>query len=258
MYTPNEHLTTKGMTGAIKHYRGERGAAALVADLAFASERGVRLILSLGSVSSDTYLDEAGHLRMETVHRELQPFFAASEQIAPFIEDGTVWGVRFLDEPHDPAGLPPDFEVDPDELSDVFALIRAAFGDVPIGSTAPPSYMARVPGAGFASGQVVHGRLPAGFSDPIDVHRHQSALAHDHGLLYVASLNANTNPIDSETFRRMCAIDTVDFATSWQWPQGHHPMPSFEARFFDPEPAAQEAISAIPAACRRGEPDAGG
>jgi hypothetical protein len=25
MYTPNEHLTDKGMTGAVKYYRGRRG-----------------------------------------------------------------------------------------------------------------------------------------------------------------------------------------------------------------------------------------
>lgn len=80
-------------------------------------------------------------------------------------------------------------------------------------------------------------------------------LAHEHGLLFVASINANTNPIDNVTFfrtyRRMCAIPAVDFVTSWQWPPGHHPRPSFEARFTDPDPAVRAEIALIPDACRR-------
>lgn len=153
MYTPNEHLIDGGMTGSIKHYRGTRGAVVLVDDLTFAEERGVRLILTLGSVAPDDYLDEEGHLSLDDVRRELDPFFALSSEIAPFIESGTIWGIRFIDEPHDPAGYPPSFEIDPAVLSEAFALIRSHLGDVRVGSTAPPAYMARVPGAGFASGQ---------------------------------------------------------------------------------------------------------
>jgi len=255
MYTPNDRLTSNGMTGAVKHYRGIQGANRLLTDLAFARDHGVRLILTLGSVVPVTYLDEDSRFLTEVVHRELDPFFAASEDLRPFIEDGTIWGVRFLDEPHDPSGYPREFEVDPIELGEVFSLIRSWFGDVRIGSTAPPWYMAQVPNAGFAFGQVVSTNLPPGFPDPIDFHRQQSVLAHKHGLLYVASLNANTNPIDNLTFfityRRMCEIETVDFATSWQWPQGHHPLPSFETRFGDPDPGVQAEISSIPAACVR-------
>jgi hypothetical protein len=255
MYTPNEHLTDGGMTGAIKHYRGPRAAAALLEDLAFAEDRGVRLILTLGSVAPVDYLDADGHLSVDAVRRELDPFLALASEIAPFIAGGTIWGIRFIDEPHDPAGYPPAFEIDPAELSEAFALIRSHLGDVRVGSTAPPAYMARVPGAGFSCGQVIHAKLPSAYTDPVTFHRDQSALAHEHDLAYVASLNANTNAIDNETFfrdyRRMCEIETVDFATAWQWPQGHHPMPSFGARFEDTDPPVRTEISRIPAACER-------
>jgi len=255
MYTPNEHLTDAGMTGAIKAYRGPRGAEELLEDLDFAREAGVRLILTLGSVAPATYLDDERRLDMAAVEAELAPFFAMAQSIRPFIDDGTVWGIRFLDEPHDPADLPRGFEIDPDELGEAYALIAARFGDVRIGSTAPPAYMARVPGADFASGQIVHGRLPSGYGEPVDFHRGQSELAHSAGLAYVASLNANTNGIDNLTFfrdyRMTCAIETVDFATSWQWPRGHHPQPSFSERLLDADPEVRAEIDGIPAACTR-------
>ncbi len=99
-------------------------------------------------------------------------------------------------------------------------------------------------------------KISVGFEDPIDFHRQQSQLAHALGLMYLASLNANTNAIDNLTFfrtyREMCAIETVDFATSWQWPRGHHPLPSFEERWGDPSPAVQAAIAQIPAVYARG------
>lgn len=255
MYVPVDVLPQTGMTGTIAYYRGERGAEQLLADLAFAQQHGVSLIATLGTVAPVDVLDDAGHIDMSAVHRELDPFLAVAEAASPYLEDGTLWGIRFLDEPHDPAGYPPDFEVDPGELSDVYAMIREAFRDVPIGSTAPPQYMVRVSGSGLAFGQTVHGKLPPGLNDPVGFHRQQSELAHERGLLYVASINANTNPIDNVTFfctyRDMCAIPTVDFATAWQWPQGHHPQPSFEARFTDPDPGVQAEIEAIPEACRR-------
>lgn len=255
MYTPNEHLTDSGMTGSIKHYRGVRGAAALVGDLALAEARDVRLILTLGGVAPAGYLNQEGHLTMDAVQRELDPFFALSSEIAPFIESGTIWGIRFIDEPHDPAGYAASFEIDPAELAEAFAVIRSHLGDVRVGSTAPPAYMARVSGAAFACGQVIHAKLPSGYTDPVTFHRDQSVLAHEHDLAYVASLNANTNAIDNETFfrdyRRMCEIETVDFATAWQWPQGNHSMPSFEARSGDPSPSVRAEIEGIPAACQR-------
>lgn len=136
-----------------------------------------------------------------------------------------------------------------------FARIRDAFGDVRIGSTKPPGYVSRVPGTGFAAGQVVYTRLPPGYEGVIAFHREQPELAHAVGLDYVASINANSNEIDNLTFfrddRRMCAIETVDFATSWQWPQGRHPQPSFEPRFRDGNPAVREEITGIPEACAR-------
>jgi len=255
MYVPLDVLPETGMTGAIAYYRGERGARQLLVDLAIAQQYGISLIATLGAVSPVDVLDDGGHINTAAVHRELDPFLAIAGATATYAEDGTLWGIRFLDEPHDPAGCPPDFEVDPSELANAYVVIHSAFPGVPIGSTAPPQYMARVPGAGLAFGQVVHGRLPPGYDDPVTFHREQSAQAHEQGLLYIASINANTNPIDNVTFfrtyRAMCAIPTVDFATAWQWPQGHHPQPSFEARLADPDPDVQIEIAGIPDACRR-------
>jgi len=255
MYAPNEAIESTGMTGVVKAYRGERGAETLLIDLAFARDHGVRLIITLGSVAPLTYIDSDGHLDLDAVREELQPFFAIAAVVSPFIEDGTIWGIRFIDEPHDPAGLPRGSEVDPQELGGAFALILERFGDVRVGSTAPPAYMARVPGAGFASGQVVHAKIPLAYGSVIDFHEDQSALAESSGLDYVASINANTNAIDNETFfrdyRRMCEIEAVDFATSWMWPQGHHPEDSFETRFADPSHSVRQEIAGIPDACER-------
>jgi len=255
MYVPIAEAVDHAMTGTVAAYRGRSGAERLLVDLPAARASGIRLIVTLGAVAPAEYMTGDGHIDPDSVDRELEPFFAIAGEIRPYIEDGTVWGVRFLDEPHDPAGCPRGFEVDPVELGTVYASIHRHLGGVPIGSTAPPAYMLRVPGAGIAFGQVVHARLPAGFDDPTQFHTAQSRLAHDHGLLYVASVNANTNPIDSATFfrtyREMCAIETVDFATAWQWPQGHHPEASFEARFLDPDPAVQAEIARIPEACAR-------
>ncbi|MFC2079632.1 hypothetical protein ACFLSZ_06600 [Candidatus Bipolaricaulota bacterium] len=255
MYTPNHCLIDSGMTGSVKHYRGTQGAVTLLEDLALAEELGVFLILTLGNVSAADYLDVRDAIDSEIVERELDPFFAISESIRPYVLSGTIWGIRFLDEPHDPRGYPASFDVDPIQLGAVYARIREAFGDVPVGSTAPPWYMIQVPNAGLAFGQIVHNKLPPGYDDAMPFFREQSALAHANGLLFVASVNANTNSVDNATFfqtyREMCAIPTVDFATAWQWPQGHHPMPSFETRLNDPDPAVQAEIEGIPEACLR-------
>ena len=257
MYTPNEAIEATGMTGVIKAYRGLRGAEVLLEDLAFARAQGVQLILTLGTVSPQAYLDDTGHLDLAAVRSELEPFFSIANEIAPYVEDGTVWGVRFIDEPHDPAGFPRGFEIDPVELGAAYALINEHFDGVRIGSTAPPVYMSRIPGAGFCSGQIVHAKLPEGFEDPADFHRDQSQRAHEFGLAYVASLNANTNAIGNATFfrdfRLLCAIESVDFVTSWQWPQGHHPEASFEMRWIDPNPRVQSEIAGIAEACERPE-----
>jgi len=255
MYVPLDAAAQAGMTGVVAYYRGERGAKQLLVDLAFAKEHGISIIATIGAVSPGTYIDDGGHIDMDAVGGEIGPFLGVGEQASAYIDDRTLWGIRFLDEPHDPAGYPREFEVNPVELSEVYTLIQAAFPGVPIGSTSPPQYMIRVPGAGLAFSQVVHHKLPEGYEDPIAFQRDQAALAHEHGLLLVASINANTNPIDNATFfrtyREMCAIPDVDFATSWQWPQGHHPQPSFEARFTDVDPAVQGEIAGIPAVCRR-------
>ena len=255
MYVPLDVASDAGMTGVVGYYRGGPGAERLLADLAFARDHRISLIVTMGSVSPSDVLDGGGHVDMVAVHRELDPFLAVASKLWEYAENRTLWGIRFLDEPHDPAGYPPGFEVEPNELAEAYALIQEALPGVPIGSTAPPQYMIRVPGAGLAFSQIVHHKLPPGYDDPIVFQRDQAALAHEHGLLFVASTNANTNPIDNvaffRTYRQMCAIPAVDFVTSWQWPQGHHPQPSFEARFTDSEPAVQAEISLIPAACQR-------
>ena len=57
MYTPNEYLAYRGMTSAVKYYRGDSEAMQLLNDLAFAIKEGARLILTLDRVSPATYLD---------------------------------------------------------------------------------------------------------------------------------------------------------------------------------------------------------
>lgn len=255
MYVPLDVASEAGMTGVVGYYRGEQGAERLLTDLAFAQEHRISLIVTMGSVSPSAVLDADGHIDMVAVHRELDPLLAVAGELSKYAEDRTLWGIRFLDEPHNPAGYPRGFEVEPSELAEAYAVIQHAFPGIPVGSTAPPQYMIRVPGAGLAFSQVVHDKLPPGYDDPIAFQRDQAALAHEHGLLFVASINANTNPADNITFfrtyREMCAIPTVDFATAWQWPQGHHPQPSFEARFTDADPTVQAEIALIPEACRR-------
>jgi predicted esterase len=255
MYVPNAELQEIGMTGVIKAYRGESGARKLLEDLRFAAEREIQLILTLGSVAPADYLDTEGNLLLGRVEREMAPFVVIAEEIRPYIEGGTVWGIRFLDEPHDPAGAARGWSVDPQQLGAAFDWIQQALGPVRLASTSPPWYMSQVPGAAFAFGQCVHGRLPQSYPDTTAFHREQSAQAHTHGLLYVASLNANTNAIDNLTFftsyREMCALETVDFVTAWQWPRGHHPHPSVSERFADPDPAVQALIRSIPEACGR-------
>ena len=258
MYVPLDVAAEAGMTGVVATYRGEKGAEQLLVDLAFAQGHGISIITTLGSVSPGDYLDDDGHIDRDAVHRELDPFLAITNEASPYIEGGTLWGIRFLDEPHDPSEYPRDFEVNPDELAEAYAMIRASFPDVPIGSTAPPQYMRRVPGAGLAFSQVVHQKLPPGYDNPVSFLRDQASLAHEHGLFFVASINANTNLVDNATFfrtyREMCAILEVDFATSWQWPQAHHSQPSFEIRFTDRDPSVQAEIAGIPGACQRSEP----
>jgi hypothetical protein len=232
MYTPNENLTYKGMSGTVKYYRGVGGANALLRDLAFAESCGVKLILTLGNTSPLAYLDENGHINMSKVHEELDPFFDIAEDVQPYIDNGTVWGIRFMDEPHDPPGVD---KVNETELGEVYALIKSYFKNVSVGSTAPAWYMVNVPNSDYAFGQYNHdnaNKTPEEFFDE------EIRLAHGHGLLYVASLNSNMNSVDNRTFFTtyitMCKMDT-DFVTSWMWPQGRYPQPSFEKRFNDPE-----------------------
>jgi hypothetical protein len=255
MYTPNEHLVDSGMTGAVKYYRGQRGADELIEDLRFARGCSVRLIATLGSVLPSDYLDDEDRIDMSAVHGELDRFFDLAEDVRSYIEDGTLWGIRFMDEPHDPKGYPRNVEVRPDELGEVLALIEAHFGEVRVGSTAPPGYMIDVPNADFACGQYNHANPPSGYEDAAAFHRDQSERAHEYGLDYVASINANTNPIGNaeffQTYRNMCEIQTIDFATSWQWAQGQHEMPCFSARLGDLDPAVQQEIAGIPASCQR-------
>lgn len=74
MYTPNEYLTYKGMTGAVKYYRGLRGAQQMITDLKVAQNNNIKLILTLGSVDPQQYLDENRNIDMERVHAELDFF----------------------------------------------------------------------------------------------------------------------------------------------------------------------------------------
>ncbi len=248
MYVPLESMSAHGMTGTFGYYRGPGGVQRLLADLPIARREGIRLILTLGDVRPATYADERGNLDMAKVHQELDPFLALADQLAPFIADGTIWGIRFLDEPHDPGSLPRGVAVNPEHLGQVLALLKDTFGPVRVGSTAPARYMVSVPHADWCCGG-----YPLRGSDPLAVIREDLALATEKGLSYVASINACTNPVDNRTFfaayLALAALPEVDFLTSWQWAQGRYPQPCFERRLTDP--AVQDLVQAIPLACRR-------
>jgi len=255
MYTPNEYLTYKGMTGTVKYYRGTRGAQQLLGDLHFAQTHNVALILTLGSVDPNTYLDDKRNIDMNRVHTELDVFFDMAVYIQPFIDNGTVWGIRFMDEPHDPKSCPHDFKVDAEQLGEVYALIKSHFKNVRVGSTSPAVYMIKVPHADYAFGQYNHTHHHPSCNDPMQFFKDDAVLAQKYGLDYVASLNANTNTVKNyeffNTYKKMCSLENVDFITSWQWPQGHLPQPSFESRLNDPDPAIQAIIAEIPDSCKR-------
>lgn len=259
MYTQNEFLTFKGMRGSVKYYRGRHDTIQLIEDLNFAQSHNVKLILSIGSLDPNTYLDRNGNIDMRIVHQELDPFFNIADSIEPFISDGTVWGIRFMDEPHDIENLISETQVktsvNKEQLGVVYALIKSRLGSVRVGSTSPSVYMIHVPNADYASGQYNHSNPPSYYSDPRQFFETDSNLAYSYGLDYVASLNANTNSIGNleffKAYNLMCSIENIDFVTSWKWSQGGYPEPSFEVRLNDPTPEVQAEISKIRISCER-------
>lgn len=248
MYVPLEEMSAHGMTGTFGYYRGATGVQRLLADLPLARRDKLKLLLTLGDVRPATYADEHGNLDLAKVHQELDPFLALAEQLAPFFADGTIWGIRFLDEPHDPGSLPRGVAVNPEHLGQVLALLKQTFGEVLVGSTAPARYMVNVPHADWC-----FGGYPLRDPDPLAVIREDAALAAQHGLHYVASVNACTNPANNRTFFEsylaLASLPAVEFLTSWQWPQGRYPQPSFEKRLADA--TVQDLVQAIPRACQR-------
>jgi hypothetical protein len=249
MYTPNEHLTSYGMRGTVKYYRGNRGAQQLLKDLNIAYKNRSFLIITLGTTNPQLYLTEKGHINFKVVYKELQPFFLIAQEIQPFIDNKTIWGIRFMDEPHNPRGMPRGFKIKETELGEVFKMIKKYFKHVKVGSTAPAAYMVNVPNADFAFGQYNHSNSP--HLSLTDFFEKETKLALSCGLKYVASLNSNMNAIDNYTFfqeySKLCEIKGVDFITSWQWPQGRYPYPSFEKRLKDP--SVKKLIEQIPLLC---------
>jgi hypothetical protein len=248
MYTPNRYLTLYGMKGTVKYYRGKRGAKALIRDLSIAERKGIKLIITLGTVRPSEYIDRNGRIDFSKVRKELNPFLSRAAEIQPYIDKGVIWGVRFMDEPHDPAGMPKGVKVNEKDLGKVFKMIKKHFRGVKTGSTAPAWYMVNVPNADFAFGQYNHSNRKVSLTD---FFLKEARLAHSKGLLYVASINSNMNSIDNKTFFRdyikLCRIKEVDFITSWQWPQGNYPYPSFERRINDKN--VRNLVKEIPEAC---------
>lgn len=253
MYTPAKSMGSKGMTGTVAYYRGPGGARRIWRDLAAARRKRTKVILTLGSVNPSVYADARGHIDMAKVRREIGPFAAVAGRLKPYIADGTVWGIRFMDEPHDPSGLPRGVTVNPKELGEVMAYLKKTFGKVRVGATSPARYMVKVPNADFAFGQYNHDNTGRRFPDGVAYIRRDAALAAKHGMSYVASINANRNSVDNRTFFKLyldlAKLKDVHFMTSWQWPQGRHPRPSFEKRLNDPR--VQDLVRALPQACRR-------
>ncbi len=206
----------------------------------------------MGELRPSAYADSQGRINMEAVEKELSPFVAIAEQLKPFIADGTIWGIRFMDEPHDPAGLPRGVAIDTGDLGKVMAYLKKVFGQVRAGSTAPARYMVNVPGADWCFGQYCHSTMGRRGIKPLEFIQEDAALAKKKGMYYVASLNASTNPVDNrtffETYLAFASLPDVDFITSWQWPQGRYPN-SFETRISDP--SVKTLVEEIPRKCVR-------
>lgn len=116
MYIPSEYYGYKGFSGVVAYYRGAGSIARLLSYLEKARKMKVKVILTLGSVNPRVYLDSSGHINMSKVYQELASFLAASSKVQLYIDDGTVWRIRFMDEPHNPAGYPSGFKVTETEL----------------------------------------------------------------------------------------------------------------------------------------------
>jgi len=252
MYAPLDAMKMLGMTGTFGYYRGARGVRQLLADLETARSSGIKLVVTLGDVRPSAYADQRGNIDMTKVKNELNPFVVAAEQLTPFIESGTMWGIRFMDEPHDPNGLPRGVTIDKGDLGIVMAYLKQALGKVRVGSTSPARYMVDVPNADWCFGQYCHRTAGRRGIEPIPYIREDAALAKRNGMSYIASLNASTNPVGNkdffEVFKALAALPEVDFLTSWQWPQGDYPN-SFEKRLADP--AVKDLVEEVPRACVR-------
>ena len=258
MYVPLESMKEMGRTGTVGYYRGAEGVRKLLADLKTARRDQIKLIVTMGEVKPSAYADERGRIDMAKVKVELAPFVAVSGQLKPFIEDGTIWGIRFMDEPHDPSGLPRGIAIDTGDLGVVMAYLKESFGNVRVGSTSPARYMTHVPNADWCFGQYCHHTAGSRGIEPIPYIREDAALAKKKGMDYVASLNASTNPVSNReffnVFKDLAALPDVDFLTSWQWPRGHY-RNSFEVRVSDP--AVKDVLKEISRACVRERQEAG-
>ncbi len=252
MYAPLDIMKSYGMTGTITYYRGDGGVKKLFSDLAEARRCRIKLIITLGDVRPSTYADQQGKIDMAKVREELSPFVKISGQLRSYIEDGTIWAIRFMDEPHDPSGLPQGISINTEDLGAVMLYLKQSFGSVRVGSTAPARYMVNVSNADWCFGQYCHRTAGRRGIDPVQFIKEDAALAKKMGMSYVASLNASTNPVDNktffETYLAFASIPDVDFLTSWQWQQGRYPS-SFEKRITDP--SVRSLVTRITQACMR-------
>lgn len=252
MYVPVDVMKSYGMTGTFGYYRGTAGARKLLVDLETARRFKIRMIVTMGDVKPSVYADSQGRINMEIVKMELAPFVAIAEQLKPFIEDGTIWGIRFMDEPHDPSGLPRGTVINAQDLGNVMAYLKKVFGKVRVGSTAPASYMVNVPDADWCFGQYCHSTMGRHGIKPVAYIEQDASLAKTKGMCYVASLNASTNPVDNKTlfevYLAFAGLPDVDFLTSWQWPREKY-HGSFEQRISDP--SVKTLVEEIPRKCER-------
>lgn len=200
MYVPLESMKANGMTGTFAYYRGAEGAQKLLADLKIARRDRIKIIVTMGEVKPSAYADERGKIDIAKVKNELAPFVAVSQQLKPFIEDGTIWGIRFMDEPHDPSGLPRGITINVQDLGIVMDYIKKSFHNVRVGSTSPARYMVNVPNADWCFGQYCHHTIGRRGIKPIPYIQEDAALVKKKGMYYVASLNASTNPVGNTEF----------------------------------------------------------
>jgi ATP-dependent helicase HrpA len=240
-----------GMTGIVTYVRAPNFLK-LLSDLREARANNVKLIVTLGTTDPSAFMDPAGRaFDFELFYgQEIAPFWTQTDIRQAVVEalvEGTIWGFRILDEPHDRQDCATNV-VAADRMTYRYALHPAGMAgllnrlagdlagmaaDVPIlsqnpflvrvGSTAPPDYMdqVRLSGVGGALFGGIQYRWPSPGPSLEETFKSWGDYAAAKGIALLGSLNSNSSTVADTTFFEslisLCRNPRVDFVTSWQW-----------------------------------------